>query len=142
MHLSYNISKPAKLENMESLIAYAQNIWTEMGMDSALADKLHLVLEEILVNIVKYAYPDSDSKGDISLSCGMQDQKSFCMQIKDHGQAFNPLDLEDPDTNEDLEKRPIGGLGIYLVKQISDFMEYKRENQTNIITICFNKQST
>lgn len=144
MDLPYIISKPAKLENLETFLNYIQEIETELDLDSGLVNKIHLVLEEVLVNIMKYAYPapgNQDNNHNISIKCGIQNQDSFCMQIKDQGLAFNPLETKDPDIHEDMEKRPIGGLGIYLVKQMADQVEYKRENQTNIITICFKKQT-
>ena len=142
MDLPYTISKPASLEDMETAIAFVQDIWTQAGMDENLTSKLHLVLEEALVNIIKYAYSDPSSQGNIIISCGMLNRDKFCVQIKDQGQAFNPLNTEDPDINEDVEKRPIGGLGIYFVKQLSDIVEYKREKNYNIITICFKKQNS
>ena len=53
------------------------------------------------------------------------------------GAAFNPLEKEAPTLEQDLESRPIGGLGVYLVRQMADHCAYARENDNNFFTVCF-----
>lgn len=92
-----------------------------------------LVIEEIVVNVVNYAYPEgvegwldvdiSSKDGDISIT------------FTDGGTPFNPLAKEDPDTTLPLDQRPIGGLGILLVKKMMDHVAYRHEEGRNILTL-------
>ena len=101
--------------------------------------KTELVVEELLANICSYAY-DRQNGGNAYFVCGEVnfDGKSCIMiQITDDGKAYDPfLNCKDPDLNAPLEERPIGGLGLHLVKEIATHYAYFRidnKNQTQII---------
>ena len=86
--------------------------------------KLNLVLEELGVNIVNY----SGATGDIEISLA-SDGERVTVEISDDGRPFNPLlDQETPDISAPLGNRPIGGLGIHLVRSMMDEMSYSRED--------------
>lgn len=99
---------------------------------------LHLVVEEIVVNIVNYAYP-KDIDGEVIIDI-VSDDTEISLAFTDRGTPFNPLEKEDPDTTLGAEDRPIGGLGIFLVKQTMDNVDYRYENGCNIFTISKKKQ--
>ena len=89
--------------------------------------KLNLVLEELGVNIVNY----SGATGDIEISLA-SDEERVTVEISDDGRPFNPLlDQETPDISAPLGNRPIGGLGIHLVRSMMDEMSYSREDGKN-----------
>ena len=89
--------------------------------------KLNLVLEELGVNIVNY----SGATGDIEISLA-SDGERVTVEISDDGRPFNPLlDQETPDISAPLGNRPIGGLGIHLVRSMMDEMSYSREDGKN-----------
>ena len=89
--------------------------------------KLNLVLEELGVNIVNY----SGATGDIEISLA-SDADRDTVEISDDGRPFNPLlDQETPDVSAPLGDRPIGGLGIHLVRTMMDEMQYSREGGKN-----------
>ena len=89
--------------------------------------KLNLVLEELGVNIVNY----SGATGDIEISLA-SDAERVTVEISDDGRPFNPLlDQETPDISAPLGNRPIGGLGIHLVRSMMDEMSYSREDGKN-----------
>ncbi|MDE2787193.1 MAG: ATP-binding protein [Chloroflexota bacterium] len=89
--------------------------------------KLNLVLEELGVNIVNY----SGATGDIEISLA-SDEERVTVEISDDGRPFNPLlDQETPDISAPLGDRPIGGLGIHLVRTMMDEMWYSREDGKN-----------
>ena len=93
--------------------------------------KLNLVLEELGVNIVNY----SGATGDIEISLA-SDSESVTVEITDDGRPFNPLiDQESPDVSAPLGDRPIGGLGIHLVRSMMDEMRYSREDGRNKLAI-------
>lgn len=89
--------------------------------------KLNLVLEELGVNIVNY----SGATGDIEILLA-SDEESVTVEISDDGRPFNPLlDQDTPDVSAPLGNRPIGGLGIHLVRSMMDEMSYSREDGKN-----------
>src|SRR6056297_3649933 len=129
---------------MDALNAFLEFIGQtakELGLDAALIPKLKLAGEELLVNVVHYAYSDMDGAGNIELRCGMADPETFCMAVLDQGTPFNPLLAEAPDLTEDIDQRPVGGLGIFLVREMADRLDYCRKDETNVLLFCKKIQS-
>lgn len=94
---------------------------------------LRLVVEEIVVNIVNYAYPEGVD-GELNVSITANDAE-ITLVFADSGTPFDPLAKDDPDTTLGIDERPIGGLGIFLVKQMMDTVTYRYENGCNILTM-------
>ena len=88
--------------------------------------KLHvdLVLEELVQNIVSYGYPDG-RPGRIEVTLRQESQR-ISLTVEDDGDAFDPFKQPDPDFTLDLEDRPIGGLGIHLIRKLMDGHVYRR----------------
>jgi len=124
---------PARLENLEKLIDFTLSCLKSAGIDKETASEIHLAADEACTNSIKYAYPDGRA-GDIEISCVL-DRRSATVTVRDWGVPFNPLEMPPPDLNLDIDKRPIGGLGIYLMEKFSDRLEYRRENGSNLLTI-------
>lgn len=100
---------------------------------------LNLAMEEAVVNVMKYAYPEGKSgKIDISVSI---DGDDIVFVISDSGVAFDPTAKAEVDIDQKAEDRPIGGLGIHLVRQIMDSMVYERIDGKNILTLHKNKKA-
>lgn len=95
----------------------------------SLAYTVRISCEEIIVNIISYAYPP-DADGYIWLEVTRDDGK-LCIEIQDGGVPFNPLDRQKPDISQQLEEREIGGLGIFLVLEMMDEVEYRYEERKN-----------
>lgn len=94
---------------------------------------LHLVCEEVVSNIVNYAYPEGQ-EGELSVD--VEDAGgSLVLTFKDKGTPFNPLTKEPPDTSLPLHERPIGGLGIFLVGQMMDDVSYSYVDGCNVLTL-------
>ena len=99
--------------------------------------KIDLAAEEIFVNIAHYAYKEklpADETGSVSLTCSYENEL-LTMIFRDKGVPFNPLDRDDPDITLSAEDRKIGGLGIFLTKKYMDSVEYKYENDENILIL-------
>ncbi len=99
-----------------------------------------LILDEMVTNIINYAYPDG-REHTFTLFMEKKEERIY-IKLSDNGIAFDPLKKADPDTDSSLEERQIGGLGIFIVKQLSESIEYKRiddENQLNIVISILNK---
>ncbi|MFP4035143.1 MAG: ATP-binding protein [Desulfovermiculus sp.] len=98
--------------------------------------KIELVLEEIILNIISYAF-ESGQAGTIKTGCALAAPGLFQVRIIDQGPAFDPLARPDPDTALSLEERNAGGLGIHLVREMADEIKYQRQDGQNILDIMF-----
>lgn len=96
--------------------------------------EIELAVEEIYVNIASYAYNPNIGKAEIR--CGISENPlAICIEFLDDGVPYNPLNLAEPDITLSAEERSVGGLGIFFVKQLMDEIEYKFEDNKNILTI-------
>ena len=96
--------------------------------------QIDLVLEELIVNTVNYGY-DDDARHEIEVTL-TSDEDVFTVEIIDDGHAFNPLeDAPEPDLDLGIEDRPIGGLGIHLMRVMMDDVHYRREQNKNHLTL-------
>ena len=89
--------------------------------------ELRLVAEEILTNLVKYSGTDQ-----LELRLRLEPE-SVTLEFRDRGSAFNPLESARPDLDLPLDERPLGGLGIHLVRTLADDIDYHRENDENVL---------
>lgn len=106
------------------------------GLPPGVVTRIDLVIEELLLNIIYYAY-EPGRPGTLDVECGIVAGKGFVLRLRDHGKPFNPLGRPDPDLELDLEDRNVGGLGIYLVREMSLSQNYRREDGANILEIVF-----
>lgn len=94
---------------------------------------LTLSLDEVVTNVISYGYDDRDEHHiDVTLRSG---QGMIELTVVDDGKPFNPLEFMTPDLKCPIDERPIGGLGIYLVKTYMSELEYKREGGKNRLTM-------
>jgi anti-sigma regulatory factor (Ser/Thr protein kinase) len=126
------ISQPADMDHLEALMNFIGGHAQASGLDPQSLYRVDLAAEEVLTNIIKYAYPEG--QGLVEVACGVEDQ-SFVMEFRDQGQPFDPLAAEEPELSEDLHLRAVGGLGIHLVRQVMDQVSYHRQDQTNLLRI-------
>ena len=97
------------------------------------AFKLRLIVEEVVSNIVFHAYPKGEDGG--MTICAERDDEGVTLVFTDCVISFNPLEKPDPDISLSAEERPIGGLGIFLLKQMAREVEYVRSGNSNILTV-------
>lgn len=106
----------------------------DIPTDEDLRFKLRLSIEETVENVVQYAY--KDSIGWMEVETNLDDKAlMLTVTLKDAGKPFNPLEMPDPDITLSVEEREIGGLGIYLCKQLMDEVTYRYEDGCNILTM-------
>jgi sigma-B regulation protein RsbU (phosphoserine phosphatase) len=103
------------------------------GVPEADRRRLNLVFDELLNNIISYAYED-DGEHTIEIAVSLVNER-LVVSLTDDGRAFNPLGQETPDTGMTLEDRPIGGLGVHLVKSVIDHATYERHGTKNVVTL-------
>ena len=93
----------------------------------------NLAIEELVTNCIKYGYDDS-AEHIIEIELKLSEAQLEII-VTDDGHPFNPLHLPEPDTSLPLEERPIGGLGIHLLRKMSDAMDYTRTEGRNRLTL-------
>ncbi|MBQ9597526.1 MAG: ATP-binding protein, partial [Bacteroidales bacterium] len=112
---------------------FINEIAEKVGIEASLTRKLRLAVEEALVNVIDYAYPIG-TEGNVTLRA-MYDGHTLKMMIIDSGIPFDPTAKEKADTSLSAEDRQIGGLGILLVRELMDAINYERDNGQNILTL-------
>ncbi len=127
---------PAELENLNELLDFICDNAKAHHLGEEGIGKLRLVSEEALVNIINYAFPEK--KGDINVTCNMENNDEFWVEVRDQGIAFNILENPKPDLDAPLEDRKVGGLGIFFISELTDHVSYKRENGSNVLTFLMN----
>ena len=106
----------------------------DMPEDADLRFKIELSIEEAVENVVQYAY--EGGIGWLEAGTSLDDQSLILtIELRDAGVPFNPLEKADPDITLAAEERPVGGLGIYLCKQMMDNIEYHYKDGNNILTM-------
>ena len=112
---------------------FVEEIVDELGLDMELAMNLQLVLEEMVSNVIFYAYPEGTSS-EITL-VAESDGKELTFVLSDSGKPFDPTAQEDPDLDVDPMDREQGGMGILIVKNIMNEVSYQRLGDTNQLTM-------
>ena len=129
---------PASMESFESFRSFVLRELERRGGLEELAPRVDLVMEEVLVNAINYAYPTGE--GEIEVECLAEGPGRFCVRVKDWGVPFNPLEQDTPDLSADISSRRVGGLGIYLVRQMAAGLAYECREGGNVLTIRFEKE--
>lgn len=132
--LLVRVIKPAKMEYLVDLIGPVKYCAQEHGFSRNRINEIELALEEALVNIISYAYPQASEPGNAEVYCWLNHKDIFNIEIKDSGIPFDSLKKEDPDLTGSIYEREIGGLGIFLIKKFMDDVKYRREQGQNILS--------
>ena len=127
----HHLSLENDIQQLPQLSSFVEALAEELGLDPSLSMNLNLALEEAAANVMQYAYP-KDTKGLVELNV-ITRPGSVEFTLSDKGIAFDPTAAKDPDITLGVDERPIGGLGIFLVKQIMDKVKYERINDRNYL---------
>ncbi|MBQ7530969.1 MAG: ATP-binding protein [Paludibacteraceae bacterium] len=103
-----------------------------LGLPQELNMPINLALEETVTNVMLYAYPGKS--GQVLVEADTSPGQVI-FTISDSGIAFDPTQQKEPDITQGVEERPIGGLGIFLVRQIMDEIRYERKEDKNVLTL-------
>lgn len=129
----HSLTLPNNVEFIPQLATFIEEVTESYGIDPSVTMSINLALEEAVVNVMNYAYPEG-TLGEIDISVTFSDG-SITFTIQDTGTPFDPTKVSNPDTSLSAEERPIGGLGIYLVRELMDEVSYCYENNHNILTL-------
>ena len=128
-----SIVLPNDVQEVPKLTAFVDAVCEAVGFNSTLTMKMNLAIEEAVVNVMNYAYPRG-TKGDVTIEALSNDVR-LKFTIIDSGTPFDPTVHSDVDTTLSAQDRPIGGLGIHLVRNIMDSINYERIDNLNVLTL-------
>ena len=126
--------QPAIPKNYKKFYTWLHKACKQWLLDEALTNKLDMCAEEIFANVSFYAYSGGNGNIEVKLQ---KTNENIIFEFTDEGTEYNPLEKPDPDINLPPEERPLGGLGIFMVKEMADEISYKREDNKNILTLIF-----
>jgi len=126
-------SWPADIASLSPIFDFIETIGKKTGFSSHKIARIHVAVEEVVVNIIKHAF--KDSTGEFIRIETQDTPQSILFRIIDSAPAFNPLSVPAPHMNTDLTCRQVGGLGLLLVREFSDQVAYTRQGKENILEL-------
>lgn len=122
-----------KISELEKVAQFIEEIGEELGLSMELQMNLNLVMEEMVTNVIFYAYPQGEV-ADIEL-LAKSDGKELTFVLSDQGKEFDPTAKEDADLDVNPADRELGGMGIFIVKNIMNKVTYQRLEGKNLLTM-------
>lgn len=126
------ITLEAVIENLDKAMAFLEEELEKAGAGAGPSLQMKVAFEELFANVAHYAYENTGSI-EIGIACENGD---MTVRLSDEGTPFDPFsEAKEPDISLPADARPIGGLGIFMVKKSMDEYSYRRENGKNIVEI-------
>jgi anti-sigma regulatory factor (Ser/Thr protein kinase) len=132
--LNYVLQVTVKNNNEEIPLLHdrVENLGQRIGLSPMVLNAVNVSLEEVLVNLNSYGYADRHEHA-IEIRIALEEDGRLRIEVEDDGRFFNPLDAPEPDVTKPLEARPIGGLGLFLVRNLMDELSYQRHRDRNLL---------
>jgi anti-sigma regulatory factor (Ser/Thr protein kinase) len=127
-----NLVLSSTLSELDKIRGYLENTLKGYEIPENDLFGIELSIQEICVNITRYAYPKGEGKIHLK---SWRDEDRLYFEIKDTGIPFNPLEVEEPDIQEMIRTEETGGLGIFLTIKLMDEVTYKRDGDWNVLTM-------
>ena len=122
-----------RIEEIERMAVFLEEISQEFDLSVEHSFNIHLAVEEAVTNVIMYAYPQ-DEEHELELTVYKRDNR-LIFKLVDSGKEFDPTLQPEADVTLSLEERPIGGLGIFLIRRIMQAVDYQRIDGKNILTM-------
>lgn len=119
------------IDEIPRLAEFVDMVCEAAQADYSVSMSLNLALEEAVTNVMLYAYPEG-KEGELRVDCTAR-PGHLLFALSDEGEPFDPTQVADADVSLDVKERPIGGLGIFLVRQIMDQVSYERKDGKNVL---------
>lgn len=133
MSARLSLTVKTQAEELARITAAVEDFGEQEEWPPDLVFRVNLALEELGMNIMNHGHDEGLHKFDITL---ISEDDTLTIEIVDDGRPFDPLhDAKQPDVGAAIEDRPIGGLGIYFVREMMDEMHYRREDGKNHLTL-------
>jgi serine/threonine-protein kinase RsbW len=117
----FELEVDSKLESLSIISDFITKVTERAGLEARNIFEVQMAVDEACTNIIQYAYPEQ--KGMITLVCELVND-DFIVTIRDKGKPFDPSCVPAPDLEADLDKRKVGGLGIYFMRKMMDEVSY------------------
>jgi serine/threonine-protein kinase RsbW len=121
------------LSEIAKLHRELENFGQKCNLSPKTLFEFNLILEEVLANVISYAYGDNQ-RHEIVVQADLKDGE-LVIKVEDDGRAFNPLQSPPPDLHRPLEQRKVGGLGLHLVRELTNSIEYDRKDGKNRLVV-------
>lgn len=129
----HSLTIEANPGSLRAITEFVRQGALEANLPEGRMGELELLIDELVMNVCTHGYPE-DKPGDVTVSYSVPTAGELSVEVADQGIEFNPLNTEPPDLSLSLEERPIGGLGIHLVKALAKSLTYRREAGWNRLT--------
>jgi anti-sigma regulatory factor (Ser/Thr protein kinase) len=120
-------------DEINRLSQFVEQFGTRHHLVTDEALDVNLVLDEIVINIISHAYSD-ERPHDIHVALDLEGRQ-LTIRVEDDGRPFDPLTVAPPNLELPIEERPLGGLGIHIVRALTDSMHHHREHDRNVLTL-------
>lgn len=131
-----NLKIPAKIEYIDELSQMIERALEPYHLSEKLRNHFMISAEEIFTNIASYGYKETDGQVEIRYHAEkIGDERIIYIQFIDQGIPYNPLEHPKPDFQVPFENRRVGGLGIHMVRELMDVVQYCHKDNSNILTI-------
>lgn len=128
------IRLPARVENIDTVTDFVNEQLEELGCPVKVQIQIAVAIDELFGNIARYAYDGEEGEAVVRVEGG-DNNDSVTITFIDSGKPFDPLKRDDPDVTLSASERNIGGLGIFVVKRTMDSIDYKFEDNKNVLSI-------
>ena len=132
--LSNELKIAAKTKNLKQVLSFVDSVLNEADCLPQAKVQINIAAEEIFVNIAYYAYPQNNGEAVIKAEI-TDDPKAVIISFFDSGVKYDPLARPDPDLTVSVDDRPIGGLGIFMTKELMDEVSYEYRNGQNVFVM-------
>ena len=124
----------AAVEELPALVEFLQRVWQDWALPAAAAFPFELALDEVFMNVVMHGTTPDGSPREVSVLL-RHAGSAVTMVMEDDGPAFDPLTLDAPDIDAPIEERELGGLGVFLVRELMDELSYAYTGTHNQLTM-------
>jgi len=129
-----SLTLAATLGSLQPALDFIRRGANEANLPDDRAGQIEVIIEEVLMNISRHAYPQG-TPGDLTINYWIPGPGELHFEVADQGREFNPLAVSPPDLSLELGDRPIGGLGLVLIRSYADSLAYRRERGWNRLTV-------
>ena len=124
----------SKIENIPEVMDFVRAELETLGCSEQVKAQFKMAVDELFGNICLYAY--GEGAGPVTVSVGLEgDPPAATVAFCDSGSPYNPLEADLPDIGLDIEDRPVGGLGIFLIREMMDSMSYEYKDGCNVLKL-------
>ncbi len=121
------------LVEVSRVLDAVEQLCATKGVEGVFVFGIKIAIDEVLVNVIRYAFPQG---GEHVVHVRFEIFPDYLhLEVSDDGRPFDPFSIAPPDTTEPLTKRSIGGLGVHLVRQFMDEVQYRREGDRNVVVM-------